>query len=100
MKKMFAVFLTFLYIAVALPGVAQEKHPKTGNTKQQMKRLDKVEKQKKKDQEKAEKEILKAHSKIQSKETRKRMKETKKKSKRLKSGKKQDPFYKRWFRKK
>lgn len=100
MKKLLALIITLFFFGVTSSFVAQEKPPKTGNTKKQMKRLDKVEKQKQKDQEKAEKEMLKAHEKLQSKETRKRMKQTKKKSKRLKSGKKQEPFYKRWFRKK
>lgn len=100
MKKMFAVLLTFLFVTISFPVISQEKPPKTGNTKKQMKHLDKVEKQKEKEQKKAEKELIKQHEEIQSKETRKRMKKTKKKSKRFKNGKYDEPFYKKWFRKK
>lgn len=87
--------LLTIIVTLMLPAISfgQSDEPKN-------KHHEKAEKKRAKDAEKAEKEILKKHEKLQDKETRKRMKKTKSKSKRLKSGKPEDPFYKKWFRKK
>ena len=61
---------------------------------------EKAEKKKEKQKGNEDKFIKKHHKRIQDKETRKRMKKTKKKAARYKGGKYEDPFYKKWFRKK
>lgn len=75
---------------------------KTVSTKKQNKKNRDTkgrEEEKKADMKSVEKELTKKHMKIQAKQTKKMMKKSAKKSKRLKAGKKQEPFYKRWFRK-
>ena len=102
MKKRSLIAIIVLSIIVFInPVISQKvKQPVTGNTKKQMKRLEKMENQKKKENEKAEKELLKEHVKLQDKSTRKMMKRSKKKSSRSKKGKHTEPFWKKWFRKK
>tara|TARA_B100000401_G_C52784204_1_gene709910 strand:+ start:413 stop:721 length:309 start_codon:yes stop_codon:yes gene_type:complete len=78
----------------------QVKQPKTGSTKKQMKRLNKIENQKLKDQQKAEKDLMKKHKKLQDKSTRKMMKKSDKKSKRMKKGKRSESFWRKLFTKK
>ena len=101
MKKR-SKYVIIVFLVFSLPFHAYDqsvKQPKTGNAKQQKKRLAKLEKQEIKDQEKAEKELIKSHYKKQNKSTRKMMKRTKKKSKRIKNGKSAEPFWIKWFRK-
>lgn len=102
MKKRSLIAIIVLSTIVFInPVISQKvKQPVTGNTKKQMKRLEKMENQKKKENEKAEKELLKEHVKLQDKSTRKMMKRSKKKSSRSKKGKHTEPFWKKWFRKK
>ena len=102
MKKRSLYLLIVLLVCISSnPIFAQNiNQPVTGNTKKQMKRLDKLEKKKKKEHEKAEKELLKEHVKSQDKGTRKMMRRSKKKSSRSKKGKHVEPFWKKWFRKK
>ena len=100
-KRIFLLLIVFIFSASGnLISSQKVKQPKTGNTKQQMKRLNKLEEQKVKDQQKAEKELLKQHKKNQDKATRKRMKRSSKKSKRIKKGKKSESFLRKIFRKK
>lgn len=72
----------------------------TQNNGPRNKTLEKAEKKKEKQKGNENKFIEKHHKRIQDKETLKRMKKTKKKAKRHKKGKYEDPFYKKWFRKK
>ena len=100
-KRRFLILIVlFLFVSVNQSLAQKVKQPATGNTKKQMKRLEKMEKQKKKENEKAEKELIKEHVKLQDKSTRKMMKRSKKKSSRNKKGKHVEPFWKKWFRKK
>ena len=95
------LFILIVFMSCLFTISAQKiNQPPTGNTKKQMKRLEKLEAQKKKEHEKAEKELLKSHFKSQDKNTRKMMKRSKKKSSRNKKGKHVEPFWKKWFRKK
>ena len=99
-RSFFILIVCFLFFVPDQSFAQSVKQPKTGNTKKQMKRLEKLEKQKDKDQVKAEKELLKGHLKKQDKSTRKMMKKTKKKSKRNKNKKHAEPLWKKLFRKK
>mgnify|MGYP006127498055 CR=1 FL=1 len=72
----------------------------TQNDGPRNKAFEKAEKKKQKQKSNKDKFIEKHHKRLQDKETRKRMKKTKKKSSRYKDGKHEDPFYKKWFRKK
>ena len=72
----------------------------TQNVGPRNKTLEKAEKKKQKQKGNEDKFIENNHKRIQDKETIKRMKKTKKKAKRYKEGKYEEPFYKKWFRKK
>ncbi len=62
--------------------------------------FERAEKKKEKQKGNEDKIVEKHHKRIQDKDTLKRMKKTKKKARRHKKGKYEDPFYKKWFRKK
>tara|TARA_B110000438_G_scaffold285222_1_gene315061 strand:+ start:599 stop:907 length:309 start_codon:yes stop_codon:yes gene_type:complete len=99
-KRIFIILIVSFFFTGVNPIVAQKvKQPKTGNTKQQIKRLNKLEEQKEKDQKSAEKQLLKEHKKLQDKSTRKMMKKSNKKSKRIKKGKRSESFWKKLFTK-
>ena len=89
------LLLLTLFAFAMLPG-----HSFSQNDGPRNKTFEKAEKKKEKQKENEDKFVDKHHKRLQDKETRKRMKKTKKKSKRLKNGKHEDPFYKKWFRKK
>ena len=72
----------------------------TQNDGPRNKTLEKAEKKKEKQKGNENKVVKRHHKRIQDKETRKRMKKTKKKAERHKRGKYEEPFYKKWFRKK
>lgn len=93
MNRLFKIITFFLLIMLPTVNFAQNDGPRN-------KAYEKAEKKKEKQKQNEDKFIEKHHKRIQDKETRKRMKKTKKKSKRHQSGKHEDPFYKRWFRKK
>ena len=76
------------------------KYGFTQNDGPRNKTFEKAEKKKEKQKGNEDKVIEKHHKRIQDKETLKRMKRTKKKAKRHKKGKFEEPFYKKWFRKK
>ena len=99
-KRIFLILIALFFFTGVNSVIAQKvKQPKTGNTKQQIKRLNKLEEQKIKDQKDAEKDLLKGHKKLQDKSTRKMMKKSNKKSKRIKKGKRSESFWKKLFRK-
>ena len=99
-KRIFLILIALFFFIDQNPMLAQKvKQPKTGNTKQQINRLSKLEEQKEKDQKSAEKQLLKEHNKLQNKHTRKMMKSSNKKSKRIKKGKRSESFWKKLFTK-
>ena len=102
MKKRILLIIIALFSITMFNSLSAQKvkQPKTGNTKKQMKRLNKIESQKIKDQQKAEKDLMKKHKKIQDKSTRKMMKKSDKKSRRVKKGKRSESFWKKIFTKK
>ena len=93
MNRFFNIITVIALLMLPQFGVAQ-------NDGTRNKAFEKAEKKKEKQKGNADKIVEKHHKKIQDKETLKRMKKTKKKAKRHKNGKFEDPFYKKWFRKK
>ncbi|MDG2227953.1 MAG: hypothetical protein P8L20_09505 [Flavobacteriales bacterium] len=93
MNRFFNIITVIALLMLPQFGVAQNDGPRN-------KAFEKAEKKKEKQKGNADKIVEKHHKKIQDKETLKRMKKTKKKAKRYKNGKFEDPFYKKWFRKK
>jgi len=90
----------FINIITVLTLLMLSQYGFTQNNGPRNKAFEKAEKKKEKQKGNEDKIVEKHHKKLQDKETLKRMKKTKKKAKRYKNGKFEDPFYKKWFRKK
>ena len=93
MNRLINIITIFTLLMLPQYGFTQNDGPRN-------KAFEKAEKKKEKQNDNEDKFIKKHHKRIQDKETRKRMKKTKKKSERHKNGKYEEPFYKKWFRKK
>ena len=93
MNRLLKIITLFSLLLLPAINYSQSDEPKN-------KTFEKAEKKKEKQKSKEDKFVEKHHKRLQDKETRKRMKKTKKKSKRYKDGKYEEPFYKKWFRKK
>ena len=93
MNRLIKIITVFTLLMLPQYGFTQNNGPRN-------KTLEKAEKKKEKQKHSEDKFIEKHHKRIQDKETRKRMKKTRKKAKRHKAGKYEEPFYKKWFKKK
>jgi hypothetical protein len=93
MNRHIKIITLFALLMLPQYGFTQNDGPRN-------KTLEKAEKKKQKQKGNEDKFIEKHHKRIQDKDTLKRMKKTNKKAKRYKDGKYEEPFYKKWFRKK